>query len=202
MEIIIATNNPGKLAMFRQALAYYGFKCIGLTELGLSSVQVVENGATPEENALSKARAAWEPGRVVFADDAGLEIDALNGEPGVQTRRWNGLFPDTISDEEWLNYLLGRLKGVPLAKRTASFVSGWALITPDGIEHAVRINTPFVIAEEPVRPMTPGFPMSAVTMRWHENTQGDAERCVKLFSEWSAFREVAVTVNKSGGSVH
>lgn len=191
MEVLIATRNHGKLDMFGKALDYFGLKCKGLDEVGLN--KVVENGSTPEENALLKVRAAWAPGRMVFADDAGLEIDALNGEPGVQTRRWNGLFEDSITDEEWLNYLLGRLKGVPLSGRTACFISAWALITPDNKEHTLRITTPFTIAEEPIRPMVPGFPMSAVAIKWHENTKGDVERCVELFSEWISFREIAAT---------
>jgi len=190
--IILATNNPGKIDMFGQALARLNLRASGLRDAGLSAAPVEENGTTPEENALLKARAAWSPGRIVFADDAGLEIDALGGEPGVRARRWNGLFEDTISDDKWLDYLLRRLEGVPSEKRTAKFVSGWALITGSGLEHVTRIITPFTVEKERIRPMKPGFPLSAVARHWDESTHDDIERCVELFRAWDAFREITM----------
>lgn len=110
-EIILATGNPAKQELYSQAFARLGWKAVSLRELGLN-LRVDENQETPEANALLKAQAIWESGRVVFADDAGMEVDALNGEPGVQTRRWNGKFSNDISDQEWLDYLLNRLSGV------------------------------------------------------------------------------------------
>jgi len=65
MEVIIAAKNHAKLNMFRQALAYFDLNCVGLNEAGLTNLKVTENGSTPEENALLKARAAWAPGRIV-----------------------------------------------------------------------------------------------------------------------------------------
>ncbi len=159
--ILFATANGAKRQLFEPLFAAEGFACCTLADVGLK--QVPESGTTAVENALLKARAyhsaEWP---FVFADDAGVEIDALNGEPGVQARRWGGRFSNEISDAEWLAYLLERLKGVPMERRTGRFVSGWALMTPDGRAHTRRVTFEFVVAEAPLRPMVPGLPLSAV----------------------------------------
>lgn len=165
-ELVLATRNPAKIALYSQAFANFGWKAVRLEQASRGPEQ--ENGPTPEANALQKAQAAWQPGLTVFADDAGMEVDALDGEPGVQTRRWNGRFPDTISDEEWLEYLLKRLEGIPLSERTARFVTGWALVNARGEVGLRRLVTPFLIAETPIFPLTSGWPVSAVQIRLPE----------------------------------
>lgn len=192
-QIILATRNPAKLAMFSQAFAYYGFAATGLGQLGVT-LNVEEHGHTPEANALLKAQAAWASGSLVFADDAGMEVDALGGEPGVQTRRWNGRFNDDVDDQTWLDYLLARLDGVPLPERTAKFVSGWALIGPTGQTETKRIVTPFLVAEKPRFPMAVGFPLSAVQIRLPEDEQ-DVDRLVRReLDNWQFFRELTVSL--------
>ncbi len=185
-SVFLATKNPGKFRLFSEAFKELGLKC-EIASSGAQGMPVAETAKTPEGNALIKARAYWSPGRFVFGDDAGLEIDALNGEPGVQTRRWNGRFPDSISDEDWLNYLLERMQGVPLAERTARFVSGWALVGPDGQEGTKRIFTPFTIAEERIRPMTPGFPMSAVSLSLQSDDHIRGNELAVEFRRWPFF---------------
>lgn len=181
-EILFATTNPGKKQLFAPIFDRYGLHCTTLIKAGLEEQQPIETGRTPEENALLKARtfhsARWP---LVFSDDAGLEIDALNGEPGLQTRRWGGRFPHDVADETWLNYLLSRLDGVPPARRTARFLTGWALITPSGKEYVHRIVTEFRIADRPLRAITPGFPLSAVRIGLDEKMQ---ERSQQLAREW------------------
>jgi hypothetical protein len=80
----------------------------------------------------------------------------------VQARRSGGRFADDVDDLTWLYYLLARLKGVPPEQRTAAFVAGWALIAPDGSEQTRIVRYPFRIATEPIRPISPGSPLSAV----------------------------------------
>lgn len=161
--ILFATRNHFKARLFEVSFRAYGFGMTTLHTIPERNEPLIESGKTAVENALAKARlyhSATHPW--VFGDDAGLEIDALNGEPGLQTRRWNGIFPDDVDDQTWLNYMLERMRGVPLEKRTAAFVSGWALITPDGCEYIHEVRSPFQIATRPIRPISPGSPISAV----------------------------------------
>lgn len=185
INIILATTNPAKIRLFSEAFAQFGLE----TASPNTKKPVAETGLTPEENALLKAKAAWSPGKTVFADDAGLAIDALGGEPGVQTRRWKGRFSDTVSDQEWLSYLLERMKGVPPEKRTAAFISGWALVNPRGKAGTLRLLTPFAIAQEPIRPMEPGFPLSAVAIRQMDDPQFLVQRVISCLENWPFFQE-------------
>ena len=100
----------------------------------------------------------------MFGDDAGLEIDALNGEPGVQTRRWNGIFSEDIDDQTWLDYLMDRMIDIPEGRRTAVFVAGWALLDPSGQVHTHEVRAPFEIATHPIRPISSGSPITAVRL--------------------------------------
>lgn len=97
---------------------------------------IVEDGSSFEENALIKAREVWKlTGQLVISDDSGLEVDALNKEPGIYSARYMG--EDTSYHEKNLN-IIERLKGVPEEKRTARFVCAAAVIFPDGSEKVVR----------------------------------------------------------------
>src|SRR3990172_6213294 len=91
---------------------------------------VEETGATFEENARLKAMAlAGESGLLTLADDSGLEVEALGGEPGVRSARYAG---ENASDSDRINFLLDKLKGIPQEKRTARFVCIIAIATPEG----------------------------------------------------------------------
>ena len=107
-----------------------------LTEAGID-VDVVEDGTTFEENALIKAKAIAEltENCIVLADDSGLEIDYLNGEPGIYSARYAGT--ETSYDIK-NNLLISRLKGVPDKERTARFVCAIAAVFPDGTSEVVR----------------------------------------------------------------
>lgn len=122
----------------KSILADTGAEVLSMKEADVCA-EIVEDGTTFEENALIKARAvaaAWkEPESVVLADDSGLVIDALNGEPGIYSARYMG--EDTSYDEKNTN-LIGRLEGVPDEKRTARFVCAIAAVLPDGREFTVQ----------------------------------------------------------------
>jgi len=163
VHLLVATRNPSKLALFRPLFEERGFCVLGLGDVGGTSEAPPETGTTPVDNALAKAR-AWHGNEHpwVFGDDASLEVDALGGEPGVQARRRGGRFSDNVDDETWLDFLLARLEGVPAARRTARFVAAWALIAPDGSEHIHSVRYGFRIASRRIRPISPGWPISAV----------------------------------------
>lgn len=131
-RIIFATGNAGKMREIREILADFGGEILSMKEAGIST-DVEENGASYEENALIKARAVAEKAgdAVVLADDSGLEIDALGGEPGIYSARYLG--EDTSYRVKNAN-LIERLAGVPEEKRTARFVCAIATVLPDGRE--------------------------------------------------------------------
>lgn len=134
MKLIFATGNENKMREIREILAGRGYEILSMKEAGIN-IDVEENGKTFSENALIKARAISEAsGELVLADDSGLEIDALGGEPGIYSARYMG--HDT-SYVEKNNNLIQRLEGVPDEKRTARFVCAMAAVFPDGREEVV-----------------------------------------------------------------
>lgn len=137
-QILFATGNEGKMREIRSILAETGVKIVSMKEAGVS-IDIEENGTTFEENALIKARAVSaalsEADSVVLADDSGLVIDALGGEPGIYSARYMG--EDTSYDEKNAN-LIQRLEGVPDEKRTARFVCAIAAVMSDGREFTVQ----------------------------------------------------------------
>lgn len=140
--IIFATGNKNKMIEIRMILADLGCKILSQKEAGIQA-EVVEDGQTFEENALIKATTIADIARkmpeyknaVVLADDSGLEIDALNKEPGIYSARYMG--EDTSYDIK-NQALIDRLEGVPDEKRTARFVCAIAAALPDGSTEVVR----------------------------------------------------------------
>lgn len=140
--IIFATGNKNKMIEIRMILADLGCKILSQKEAGIQA-DVVEDGQTFEENALIKATTIADIARkmpeyknaVVLADDSGLEIDALNKEPGIYSARYMG--EDTSYDIK-NQALIDRLEGVPDEKRTARFVCAIVAALPDGSTEVVR----------------------------------------------------------------
>lgn len=141
-QIIFATGNEGKMREIRAILEDMEVEICSMKEAGLS-LDIEENGTTFEENACIKARAVAAAyaaqGRaqecVVMADDSGLEIDFLNGEPGVYSARYLG--EETPFSEKSAD-LLRRLEDVPEEKRAARFVCAIAAVFPGGEEAVAR----------------------------------------------------------------
>lgn len=134
MKLIFATGNENKMREIREILAGRGYEILSMKEAGID-IDVEENGKTFSENALIKARAISKAsGELVLADDSGLEIDALGGEPGIYSARYMG---HETSYVEKNNNLIQRLEGVPDEKRTARFVCAMAAVFPDGREEVV-----------------------------------------------------------------
>lgn len=128
-KIIFATGNEGKLREIRMILGDLGVKVLSLKEAGIHA-DIEENGSTFEENAVIKAKAIMEQtGEIVLADDSGLEVDALNGEPGVYSARYMGY---DVSYRIKNQNIIDRLEGKEGAERSARFVCVIAAALPDG----------------------------------------------------------------------
>ncbi len=129
-KLLIATHNTGKLREYTQLLADLEIELLSPIDIGMDSVQVEETGDTFEENARLKALTyAQASGLPTLADDSGLEVDALDGRPGVHSARYAG--PDA-TDEDRRRKLLAEMRDVPPGRRSARFRCAVALALPDG----------------------------------------------------------------------
>ncbi len=128
-KLLIATRNQGKVREYRELLRGIPFQCTSLDEVGVKE-DVEETGATFHENACIKARAYSDlAGLLTLADDSGLEVDALDGRPGVESARYGG---PGLTDEGRVALLLDRIKDVPWEDRTARFRCVIAVLRPSG----------------------------------------------------------------------
>ena len=137
-KLVLATRNQGKIAEFRRildALAPGAIELIGVDQFP-DLVDVDETGSTFEENSLLKARYTCQAtGLPAIADDSGLCVDALNGDPGIFSARWAGAHGN---DQANLERVLDQLKGVPDSQRTAHFMCVASLVLPDGREQVAE----------------------------------------------------------------
>lgn len=144
--MIFATGNMGKMKEIRAILGDIGEEILSMKEAGID-MDIVEDGNTFEENAIIKAKAVMErTGQLALADDSGLEIDALNKEPGIYSARYMG--EDTPYEIKNSN-LIERMKGVKGKDRSARFVCVIAAAFPDGEIITTRGTIEGVIAEKP-----------------------------------------------------
>lgn len=145
-KIVFATGNEGKMREVRLILQDLGFPVLSMKEAGVS-LDIEENGTTFAENAMIKARAVWEKtGGIVLADDSGLVVDYLGGEPGVYSARYLG---EDISYEIKNQAIIDRLADAKEEERTARFVSAIAAVLPDGSELVTEGTVEGLIAHEP-----------------------------------------------------
>ncbi len=136
-KLLIATSNKGKVKEIRALLDGLEVELVTPKEIGLD-IEVVEDGATYEENAGKKARAySQASGLVALADDSGLEVDALGGEPGLYSARYSG--KPGASDADRRAFLLEKLTGKP-RPWTAHFHATVAVATPDGLAQFAEGN--------------------------------------------------------------
>lgn len=145
-RIIFATGNAGKIREIREIMADADVELVSMKEAGIA-VDVEENGDTFEANARIKAEAvAAYTDDIVLADDSGLEVDYLNGEPGVYSARYMG---EETSYEIKNQAILDRMAGVPKGKRTARFVCAIAAVLPDKRVIVTRETIEGYIGEKP-----------------------------------------------------
>ncbi len=137
MVFAVATNNQKKLKEIQRILDSFGIQAKTLKELNIQ-VEIEENGTTFEENAVIKAKTIADISKLpTISDDSGLEVDFLNGAPGVYTARYAG---EHATDDENIDKLLASLKDVSRENRNARFVSAVCLYMPDG-RHTVCRGT-------------------------------------------------------------
>lgn len=145
MKIIIASNNSGKIKEFKKILEPKGYDVVSQNEAGIN-IEVEETGTTFKENSTLKAEAIYNlTHTAVLADDSGLEVEYLNGEPGIYSARYMGL--DT--DEARRNCILEKLKGVEESKRKARFVCCICYIDENGNKQYAQGYWNGKIAQEP-----------------------------------------------------
>uniref|UniRef100_A0A7C4EJP6 dITP/XTP pyrophosphatase n=1 Tax=Thermodesulfovibrio aggregans TaxID=86166 RepID=A0A7C4EJP6_9BACT len=146
MKIVLATRNRKKLEELQRILSDLEITLLSIQDFE-DIEEVKENAVSFEENALKKARyVAQKTGLPAIADDSGLEVDALQGRPGVKSARYAG---DYATDEENVKKLLMELKNVPADRRTARFICYIALVFPDGKEYILSGFVNGRITEEP-----------------------------------------------------
>ena len=147
MKVVLASNNEHKLKEIQAILEKYGMELIKQSQLGIH-MDVEETGTTFEENSLLKAKAVVEAsGLPAIADDSGLCVDVLGGEPGIYSARYGG--DACVTDYDRLCHLLEKLRGIRSEERTARFVCVITLLYPDGRKLVARGACEGMIAFEP-----------------------------------------------------
>jgi XTP/dITP diphosphohydrolase len=181
MKILIATHNPSKATQIQALLDDARFEIVTLRDLGITE-EVVEDGVTLLENAEKKALFGFEKtGLCTVAEDTGLFIDSLDGEPGIYAARWAG---EGASTETTLAYALQRLTGIPLHERTATFKTTAVIIHQDGTRSVCEGSISGVMLENPRTTPQPKMPYSALFQPNGEN---------KVWAEMSTEEENAIS---------
>ena len=146
MQIIAATHNKGKMAEISELLKDFDIELVSWDEAGLGDLEIEEDGTTLEENSYIKAKAICDlKNKPALADDTGLFVEALNGEPGVYTARYAG---EHCTEADNRIKMLKNLQGVPMEKRKAVFATVCTIVYPDGSKLVARGECPGYIAEE------------------------------------------------------
>jgi len=145
-KLLLATKNPAKVREYSQLLRDIPYEIVTLEDMGVEQV-VDETGATLDENAALKAKIyASLSNLLTLADDSGLEVDALGGQPGALSARFAG---EGAADRERIDYLLVKLTGIPWKERTARFKCLIAIASPEGRVDLCQGECQGVIAFEP-----------------------------------------------------
>jgi XTP/dITP diphosphohydrolase len=165
-RVLFATKNPGKLIEFKKAFdrLHSGYEVISFNELSYDIPDCEETGITFEENALLKVQntrrhlTEADKNMIIIGDDSGMEIDSLNGKPGVFTRRWSGI---EMSDEDIIDYCLNKMEGIN--NRSASYVSCFMVSTADGKSKTiVGENRGVILKQSKQSSMLKGMPFRSL----------------------------------------
>ncbi len=187
-RLIFATGNKDKMKEIRMILADSGYEILSMKEAGIEA-DIVEDGKTFEENAVIKAKAISKlAGCLVLADDSGLEVDAMNGAPGIYSARFEGVdTPYSIKNK----IIMDKLEGLPEEKRTARFVCAIAAAWPDGRIETRRGTIEGRIAHEPAGENGFGYdPIFYVPEYGKTTAQLDPEEKNKISHRGKALRMI------------
>lgn len=178
-KILIATTNQGKLQEIREYLSDLPVEFVSLKDVGITQ-DVEENGTTYEENSQKKAlEYAKISGLPAISDDGGLEIDALGGAPGIDTKYFGG---PSGKDEDIIEKMKQVIKEIPENKRGASFVAVLSLALPNGKVWSERSEVELLIAKKPWIKYLKGFPYRSFLLvpqlnkYYHESELTEEER--------------------------
>lgn len=190
MKVILSTRNLTKINQIKEIFAGLDITILSLDEAGIQG-EAIEDGATLEGNALRKALFASKCSQKwVIADDTGLFIDALNGEPGVHVARWAG---EGLETEDIMNFALRKLENVPPEKRTATFTTVAVIVSPDGQHWSYEGSVRGSILTKPRTACKPNMPYSAIFVpdgqekTWAEMSDEEANA---ISHRGKAFRQV------------
>lgn len=148
IKIAVASKNAHKVKELNEMLGRDTLELVSLSDLGFDG-EIEENGSTFEENSLIKARFVCEKyGIPSLADDSGLCVDALFGEPGIYSARYASTDGHNATDRENVDKLLEKLAGVEREKRTARFMCVISIVLPSGVEAAATGKCEGYITEE------------------------------------------------------
>lgn len=161
-KLLYATNNPGKRQEVSKQLSFLGIEVVTPDMLGIN-LDVPETGISLEENATLKALVFSEQVRDMFvlSDDTGLEIDALNGEPGIHVRRWKD-HQNRMEDQEIIDFCINKMKDIPQDQRGAQFRTVLALKIPGGQIELFEGVLRGEILEKPSTFRVEGFPFESL----------------------------------------
>lgn len=181
MDIILSSRNTSKIAQIQPIFSGLPVRILSLSEAGIKG-EAVEDGETLADNALRKALFAWgQTKQWSMADDTGLFIDVLDGQPGIHAARWAG---EGKSTEDIMRFTLEQLKGVPRDRRLAAFRTVAALATPEGDTYFFEGEVRGILLESPRVPLQPKMPYSGLF-------QPEGE--TKVWAEMSVEEENAIS---------
>lgn len=165
MKLLIATWNPAKLSMFQNLLKdFTDIEFFSLSDFP-DVEEPEEDGKTPQENALIKARYYAEVFNIpALADDAWFEIDELDWAPWVKARRWGWELPATVSDEDFLVHYLDKIKDIKADKLTWWFPFSRCLYMPGWEHYFQNEKIDLYLSKEPRRPFRKWWPISSVSI--------------------------------------
>lgn len=188
MQVIAATHNKNKLREFKEILEPLGYEIVSAEEAGYFD-EPEENGVTFMENSLIKARAIYAAcHKAAIADDSGLVVDALGGEPGVYSARYGGLG----SDRERLELVLSKMTGVHCGERSARFKCAIAFVDGDGREICAEGSVEGYITHAPAGDNGFGYdPVFYVPQLGKTFAQASAEEKNSISHRGRALRELS-----------
>lgn len=195
MKLVVATNNQGKVKELKKLLEPLGFEPVSLKDEGIE-IEVVEDGETFAENARIKAEAVYDIVHCpVIADDSGLEIDFLDGAPGIYSARYAG---ENATDKERMEKVLSELEGTDESLRTARFVCALYCILDDETEYSVIGTCDGVIGTEPVGENGFGYDPIFVLPDGRTMAELDASEKNEISHRANALRRLAEVLGADG----
>lgn len=195
MKLVVATNNQGKVKELKKLLEPLGFEPVSLKDEGIE-IEVVEDGETFAENARLKAEEVYNIVHCpVIADDSGLEIDFLDGAPGIYSARYAG---ENATDKERMEKVLSELEGTDESLRTARFVCALYCILDDETEYSVLGTCDGVIGTEPVGENGFGYDPIFVLPDGRTMAELDASEKNEISHRANALRKLAEVLAAGG----